>query len=76
MNDPAYLACGPTLTACSYAQFFWFGTDDVAWNGWSSTPVDGLPNFAWMILYSHGVVKDLSGYNSTNYQSVRLVAGP
>jgi hypothetical protein len=76
VNDPAYAAANPTPGAFMTT---WFGADDIAWTGWTSSPVAGFPSFAWYVDFSSGSIydADLSGRFLDYYgYGVRLVAGP
>jgi hypothetical protein len=59
-----------------FSRSTWFGEADTARQVWTSSSVDGSPDFAWIINFdaSGHVLYDFRGYDM--YYSVRLVAGP
>lgn len=66
----------------------WFGVDDRAYDGWTSTSAVGRPDIAWAINFGVGSAyssqRSFSGYytgdlfydKGLDYMNVRLVAGP
>lgn len=65
-------------------QATWFGTDDTAYGGFTSSPVAGDPDYTWGVSFYLGEVSGKAsvrygglGYYNYGYgYSVRLVAGP
>lgn len=81
VGDAAYVAGHIPYGAF---QATWFGTDDTAYGGWTSSPVAGPSDSAWYVRFYFGSV-DVSSrnydggfyYNDDYYNgSVRLVAVP
>jgi hypothetical protein len=67
VSDPAY-------AADPYGMYqTWFGADDIAYWGWTSSPVVGSPSNAWYVIFLGGGGVYYDGYNN---DYVRLVAGP
>jgi len=69
VNDPAYAMDNPTPGAFMTT---WFGADDLAWRGWSSSPAS-LPGLSWFVFFGFGSV---TNYVLSSSYDVRLVAGP
>ncbi len=72
VNDPAYVAAN---TSSGVFEFTWFGTDDMAWGGWTSSLVVGFPSKSWYINFGSGLLDvslSVSGY--AGLDNVRLVA--
>jgi hypothetical protein len=77
VNDPAYGYVGSTGNPTYGAfQATWFGADDMAWRGWTSSPVAGDPSGVWCVHFSYGLVYVGIRSYYTDGGGVRLVAGP
>ncbi|MEX8517915.1 MAG: DUF1566 domain-containing protein [Leptothrix sp. (in: b-proteobacteria)] len=69
MNDPAYAAGNGTY---GLFQSTWFGTDDIAYWGWTSSPGPD-PGFAWQAQFYFGDVGFASVGPISSYSAIGIV---